>query len=42
MWLKIRISYQENMTLEEKARDRSSMGGAPDREVVQEILTQEY
>ena len=40
--MKFRISYQENMTLEEVSRDRPLMGGAPDTEVVQEILTQEY
>ena len=30
------------MTLEELARHRPPMGGAPDTEVIQEILTEEY
>ena len=41
-WLKFRIFYQENMTLEELARHRPPLGRAPDAEVVKKILTQEY
>ena len=37
-----RTPCQENMTLEEVAPHRPPMSGAPDTEVVQEILTEEY
>ena len=40
--LKTGGSYQEIMTLEEVARDRPPMGGAPDTDVPQVILKAAY
>ena len=40
--LKIGVSYQERMLLEEVARDRPPMGGAPDTDALQVILKEVY
>ena len=40
--MEFRISRQENMTLEEVARDRPQIVGAPGTGFFQKILRQEY
>ena len=40
--MKFRISYQENMTLEEVARNRPPMSLCPDTESFQIVLGPEY